>query len=903
MRNIICSMIDLKKQIYVFIHFFIIISLLLKSKADNSNTYIVSNEDELRLALTTLNDTRRIIIDGVITDIQKEMKLKPPLNSGSITITGKDGRNSTVGFISGTIGFTFENLTYVEIENMSFIGRLNFKHIKEVYVHDINHNGLFDTANPEGLVRVDNIDFISNDKKSRENSVKINNGGRTIIENSRFTASIGCTDSLLKYNGRNIKIKDFTLRNCIFDSKHYANGVIIQESNITIENTQFFNGFSKMHSAFVTIRDSHAIVRNCTFKDGYTISTGGAFNTLKNSYFEATDIKVYNTTTYNGGCLFYEDTDLVDSISILKNIEIRNLWKDHPNNGLGSIINIKQYSHLQIYNLYGEGFYCTVLTCNLFMVFHYSLAELWNIYIKDIRGTYNGIIFYSKSDKEFNELATIKATDCVFANIIQETSNNSSMIWSDGSIIELSNVRFENIISERSGLINSFNNGTVRVDNISFENIYNKQHSNGIYVNKEGNIELSNISIKNILYRGVLISTDVEKVSYKNINVENYNICINEYDTTCLNEQKSLFNDPLTVFLETSKYVSVQLENINLKNLDLYTLFIYDASSNINAKEINVENGRFKYGAINYDDTYPYRIGNITIKDSKFNNIYSDNGPIVYVNSLFKQYYNLILFDNNIIQNTEAKYHGGVIYSKSKYIHDTIIFNSCQFSNNKAKYGSICNAYDIDSEPIISNKDEILKIEGDKAFATNPTNLVIDENTSDNYTILSGNIITDNIRFVLRDDYNKLIETDSNISSIEINDLFFFRIGIDDERNAVLFGQTNGYCWENSCLVPNIRIVGNPGKYNLYLELFTFGKYVQFSKSKASVEINILECDENSYIYQDRDGVSIKSCYKPSCEPQCVNGKCASDNYCECAGIKRRGKLCEEYYPLERNEK
>jgi len=38
------------------------------------------------------------------------------------------------------------------------------------------------------------------------------------------------------------------------------------------------------------------------------------------------------------GCLFYEDTDLVDSISILKNIEIRNLWKDHPNNGLGSII-------------------------------------------------------------------------------------------------------------------------------------------------------------------------------------------------------------------------------------------------------------------------------------------------------------------------------------------------------------------------------------------------------------------------------------------------------------------------------------------------------------------------------------------------------------------------------------
>jgi len=50
----------------------------------------------------------------------------------------------------------------------------------------------------------------------------------------------------------------------------------------------------------MTVRDSWAKISNCTFKDGYTTSQGGVFNTLDNIYFEASDLKVYNTTSYNG---------------------------------------------------------------------------------------------------------------------------------------------------------------------------------------------------------------------------------------------------------------------------------------------------------------------------------------------------------------------------------------------------------------------------------------------------------------------------------------------------------------------------------------------------------------------------------------------------------------------------
>jgi len=49
----------------------------------------------------------------------------------------------------------------------------------------------------------------------------------------------------------------------------------------------------------MTVRDSYAIIKNCTYRNGYTQASGGVFNTLKNLYFEATDLVIYNTTAYD----------------------------------------------------------------------------------------------------------------------------------------------------------------------------------------------------------------------------------------------------------------------------------------------------------------------------------------------------------------------------------------------------------------------------------------------------------------------------------------------------------------------------------------------------------------------------------------------------------------------------
>jgi len=56
----------------------------------------------------------------------------------------------------------------------------------------------------------------------------------------------------------------------------------------------------------MTVRDSYAIIKNCTYRNGYTQASGGVFNTLKNLYFEATDLVIYNTTAYDYVWYFFK---------------------------------------------------------------------------------------------------------------------------------------------------------------------------------------------------------------------------------------------------------------------------------------------------------------------------------------------------------------------------------------------------------------------------------------------------------------------------------------------------------------------------------------------------------------------------------------------------------------------
>jgi len=234
---------------FLRIFYFILFFLKVKAYLDIVEDFIVDTPDDFLTALTTLNGTSTIYVNGDLEGFKREYKVKPPYNNGSLKIIGINKKTSVLGFIAGTVGITFEDLDSVEIENLTFKGRLNFKNLKEVKINNIDHIGLLDTTGTQegGYVSIKNYNFTSYDGKVRSNSVIFNAGGSTIIEDSIFTAGIGCTDSIIKYNGISGNANDFTVKNSTFDSKHFANAMIIEESDFTLESSHFYNGYNSIH--------------------------------------------------------------------------------------------------------------------------------------------------------------------------------------------------------------------------------------------------------------------------------------------------------------------------------------------------------------------------------------------------------------------------------------------------------------------------------------------------------------------------------------------------------------------------------------------------------------------------------------------------------------------------------
>ncbi|ORX42545.1 hypothetical protein BCR36DRAFT_362294, partial [Piromyces finnis] len=185
-----------------------------------------------------------------------------------------------------------------------------------------------------------------------------------------------------------------------------------------------------------------------------------------------------------------------------------------------------------------------------------------------------------------------------------------------------------------------------------------------------------------------------------------------------------------------------------MKNFDLNTMFNYIEGSTINIDNFNIENGHFLNGAINYAE--PHRLGSIDIRNSRFKNIKSENGPIIRIDEMADKYESTIKFDNVAIQETEAQDRGGVVFSTNKYTNQILSFNNCKFIDTKANSGSICYALDTKSEPYFSNKNEIFNYH---TFSTNPIKLEFDTESEREFTILSGDTIHDNIKFILVDDY------------------------------------------------------------------------------------------------------------------------------------------------------
>jgi len=235
-----------ENKIYHFLSYFILVLLILKSSI--ADEIIVKNEDEFQTALLGLKGERTIIINGkLFFDMKNDFKVMPPTNYGSIILKGINKEESIIDFKYRKYGIIFENITSVEICDLTFYGHIQLMRIEESgYIHDIDHMGLTDTRGAEkgGQYKFKNYNFIANDQDARAKSVQLT-GGNTYIEDSRFVGSIGCTESVVRYNGKTFEEREFHVKNCFFNGNHYCNGMIVQEGNFSLYNSNFINGYNR----------------------------------------------------------------------------------------------------------------------------------------------------------------------------------------------------------------------------------------------------------------------------------------------------------------------------------------------------------------------------------------------------------------------------------------------------------------------------------------------------------------------------------------------------------------------------------------------------------------------------------------------------------------------------------
>eukprot|EP00833_Pecoramyces_ruminatium_P011915 jgi/Orpsp1_1/1185947/evm.model.c7180000096167.1 len=295
---------------------------------------------------------------------------------------------------------------------------------------------------------------------------------------------------------------------------------------------------------------------------------------------------------------------------------------------------------------------------------------------------------------------------------------------------------------------------------------------------------------------------------------------------------------------------------------------------------MSVVNGHFTISAINGSNSNPEVFSDISIKNSIFNQVDGEKGSIVYIDSS-TNYKSRILFQEVTFQNMQVEKIGGLIFSTCKEAKKVVTFQDCTFQDIKVIKGTLFHSYNDNSEPVITNKNEIIQNYGKNAFSTNPTNIVQFSGPK-TITLRSGEIISEKLRFYLRDDYDNVFDFGNDFDNINIEELFFYKIETNDELNTDLYGNINGFCWNNSCDVSNIRC-----------------KYGKFDNSSAYIEVKVKECNSKKYKHQFRESRKIESCYIPSCYQSCNTGDCINDDVCDCTSTLYTGKYCNEHYKVE----
>ncbi len=364
-----------------------------------------------------------------------------------------------------------------------------------------------------GLVQAEDTDNIT-DIDTNDTVIKSYSDLQDLVDNAPENSTLVLTDSY-KYNSSSDELlkdgvsilKNMTIvgdRDVYIDGNKISRCLYIgSDCHVILKNITFKNGYSKNNGAGVYLNESSNLtLYNCVFHDNYVYnSDGGALNAQV-----GTNVDIYN-------CEFFNNTS----------VRVSNLAWDSYKCGMGSAICVRINSSLNMYDSKFHGnnaFLATILLISYDdVIFKLSTIFVKNCIFENNHVTNRGVIY-------LDELGKGEFIDSVFRNnTIAHSGGTLELDTAKSALVQ--NCLFEDNSAVNGGAINIkiFESGHVSNANVKdcvFRN--NKASSyGGAIASRYGITQISNCKFYNNTAgtQGGAIASKYGKIQISNSNFHN----------------------------------------------------------------------------------------------------------------------------------------------------------------------------------------------------------------------------------------------------------------------------------------------------------------------------------------------------------------------------------------------
>ncbi|OUM63842.1 hypothetical protein PIROE2DRAFT_20622 [Piromyces sp. E2] len=388
----------------------------------------VSNENEFKNAFNS-NNSEIVLLSSF--SLNKKYILNSLLTN-NIKISGQTN-NITLNFDNEQNGFIFNSIENIEINNLKFIGNINFENCKKVTIKSVEFNGLINGNNSD--ISFYKIKYYNTQNIISMYGIYLNNAHLKINESSFYGSKPISNYIIFSTNetGINVNINntssEMTINNSYF-SGEYISGIIKVnvQSIINIQKSDFVNGYSTDNGSILNVINSSILINNCTIMNNYSDKSGGSFYLEDNHSFTISNSLISNSTADLDGGAFY----------ILDGTRHVDIPPEDYNHKLINIT-VNNMSNMYSYSEFGENYRCgKKVTCAVL-----AAANSSQLYVEDFN--LNDAYVYSKEgfiiylyeysnnfdENSLNNNQGLKGVvfGMKLTNIIQMSDRISSLFW------------------------------------------------------------------------------------------------------------------------------------------------------------------------------------------------------------------------------------------------------------------------------------------------------------------------------------------------------------------------------------------------------------------------------------------------------------------------------------------